>query len=290
MRTYSIIICTYNRAKLLRETIISLLTFLKDKPNYEIIVIDNNSSDDTQVVCTQFPVLRYILELNQGLSHARNRGILEAENDILLFLDDDIEVANNFFSVFESIFKDDNLYIAGGKVLPFNTSIPNWLPKQYYYLVSIFDLGDASKSVTKLMGANYAMRKEVAEKVGSYDINLGRKGNVLTGGEEIDYLNRAKSEGFDILYHPDLVVYHKISEKLDLNYILNYSFNLGKSESIMISKINPSKHILKKLKAYFTIQASKYFLDVKFSESTVTYIKLNYQYSLGYLGLHNHKS
>ncbi len=64
------------------------------------------------------------------------------------------------------------------------------------------------------MGGNFAIRKEIALKVGLYNVELGRNGKILLGGEEIDYQNRASAKGYKIYYHPKQNILHKINEKL----------------------------------------------------------------------------
>lgn len=248
MIKFSIVICTYNRVSYLRETIDSLLAVLKSHNNYELIIIDNNSTDETSTIIKLYngvPEIRYFLEQNQGLSYARNRGIVEAKGELLIFLDDDIEIEENYFTIIERLFVNSKINIVGGKVLPYKINVPDWLPLKYYYLASIFDPGDKERSVKKIMGANYAMRKTIAQKIGWYDTNLGRKGSSLMGGEEVDYLNRAQIMGIEVLYSPLLIVFHKINDKLTKGYILSYSYQLGISEILIDRKKSIIKTILK---------------------------------------------
>lgn len=276
MLSFSIIICTYNRCKLLRETIISVLSITENKLDCEIIVIDNNSTDDTENVVNGFLQVKYIKELNQGLSYARNRGIDESSKEILAFLDDDVELEANYFDVLDSLYADPQITVVGGKVLPYKTNIPEWLAPEYYYLASVFDIGNKRQIVKKLMGANYTMRKEVALAVGYYNTELGRKGNILAGGEEIDYLNRARDLEFKLTYEPKLVVYHKINEKLNERYLLIYSYEHGKSEVIVDFNRNKIRFLLKILKSFLVNGSFKISHNKKFSA------KIKNQYFSGY--------
>ena len=121
MIKYSIIICSYNRFELLTETIDSVLSVLKNRVDSEILIIDNNSTDLTPTIegkyCSNNTV-KYFLETQQGLSHARNRGMNEALGEILVYLDDDVELVDNYFDVADSILLDKSISIFGGKVLP----------------------------------------------------------------------------------------------------------------------------------------------------------------------------
>jgi len=282
----SIIISTYNRCDLLEQTIDSILKIIDKSPAYELLIIDNNSTDSTSTVVNKFlphPVVKYFMEPNQGLSHARNRGMKEAKGDVFVFLDDDIDIEPNYFTICRKLFYDDKVDIVGGKVLPYNANVPDWLPLKYYYMASIFDMGDAKIQVKKLMGANYAMTQQAAHKIGYYNPELGRKGNQLTGGEEVDYLNRAIALGYKVLYDPQLIVYHKIANKLNEAYILSQTYNTGVADSIMEQQHNKIKAALKLLKCSFN-----YLRSFLHSEKTVVdqpyfLSRINRQYALGYL-------
>ncbi len=234
MNQFSIIICTYNRSAFLKETIESILSHYKDNTNIELMIVDNNSTDNTAEVVKPFmrvPFVRYVLEKQQGLSAARNRGIKEAKFSILVFLDDDIDIDATYLTVLDKIYSDPTIFVAGGKVLPYKAQIPEWLPNKYYYLASVLDLGNTPKYVPKLMGANHTFRKEVATKVGDYNVKIGPLGNFKLGGDEDEFLYRAKQKGYQILYHPDLIVYHKIANRFNKEFILEYAFNIGASQA-----------------------------------------------------------
>ena len=286
MLRFSVIICTYNRSKLLVETIESILNIAKVRNDFELLIIDNNSKDNTKLEVERFlkdPRIIYKCEYNQGLSHARNRGMEEAKGEILVYLDDDIELVDNYFEICDMTFSDNSISISGGKVLPYKVDIPKWLPKKYYYLVSVFDLGDERINVEKLMGANYAIRTTVAKSIGLYNVNLGRKGNQLLGGEEIDYLQRALSQNYKIVYEPFLIVYHKINDKLSYDYINNYSFEVAKSEYFMDRGSSLFKVTLKVIKSIFFLLLSKVIMLKIFEEKKYTWFLININYSKGYL-------
>ncbi|GAB3027408.1 glycosyltransferase family 2 protein [Spirosoma pulveris] len=288
MLHYSIIICTYNRVDFLKETIDSLLTHFKDHSNYELLIIDNKSTDNTAEVVNpflRFPQVRYILETNQGLSYARNRGIKEAKNDVLIFLDDDIDIEANYLDICDQIYSDPNTHIVGGKVLPYQSAIPAWMPEQFYYLMSIFDIGNSACYTHKLMGANYSMRREAVQKIGWYNVELGRKGSNLMGGEEVDYLNRASDLGYKILYRPDLIVYHKIGNKLNKTYIFDYAYYLGRSEQIIDIQRSKARFLAKCVKAVLMIGLHAVYGFYAPIPKQQTYFKIKQLYSFAYLNL-----
>ena len=289
MLTYSLIVCTYNRDSFLKETIESILLHFNAKTNYELLIIDNNSTDTTAQLVKPFlsnPVVRYFVETNQGLSHARNRGIKEAQNENLVFLDDDIDIEPNYLDVCDEVYSDPAINLVGGKVMPYKTGVPDWLPEQYYYIVSIFSPSDSAFYTNKLMGANYSMRREAALKIGWYNTELGRKGSNLMGGEEVDYTDRALALGYTVLYQPRLVVYHKIANKLNKKYVYDYAFNIGKSERIIDAQRNKARYLLKSAK--YVIMLFLYFVYGFYAPSPKqqAYFKINQLFGLGYLKLY----
>lgn len=278
----SAIVCTYNRELFICGTIDSLLISLTRVKDFEIIIIDNNSSDLTPELLLKYKNhsrIKCIKEEIQGLSHARNRGITEATGDILVFLDDDIEIKPDYFLTLEKTFSDPGISIAGGKVLPFNVDIPHWLPERYYYLVSIFDMGDRIKTTRYIMGGNCAIRKELVDKVGFYNVELGRKGNNLMAGEENEYMDRIISLGYKIYYVPDLTIYHKINDKLNKEYVFNYAYQNGKSNAIQYRKTRGLRYFLKMVKQ--SLLLIKIALTGQNNEEAL----ISKQYALGYLGV-----
>lgn len=287
MITISIIVCTYNRCNYLKETIESIIQAIGQREDCELIIIDNNSTDQTNKISESFysfSSLKYFLETNQGLSHARNRGMQEASGKVLVFLDDDIELPKDYFEVCDHIFNNPQIAISGGKVLPHKINIPNWLPKKYYFLVSVYDMGNEPKYVKYLMGANFAVRRSIALQIGEFNANLGRKGSSLAGGEEIDYLNRAKQLGFRAMYNPNLIVYHKINDKLNKKYVLTYAKELGKSERIIDESISKGKVLKKIIKSFAAMLMFRLLSSLIKEGKKSNYLSIINEYSLGYVG------
>ncbi len=283
---YSIIICTYNRAAYLGDTIDSILGNVDSGIDYEIVIVNNNSTDATASIIAKYgtiPTVKSFLEEKQGLSNARNRGINESTGDVLIFLDDDIALHPSYMKKCRQCFEDEKQSIVGGKVLPFQVDIPAWLPAKYYYLVSVFDLGDEPHYVDKLMGANYAMTRSVAERVGFYNPELGRKGSALLGGEEIDYLNRCSSAGYKILYDPQLVVFHKINEKLNQKYVYDYALLLGKSEALIDASQSKMKVFSKTLKSILAISLQTIISTFVSDPKRKTHLNIIGRYGVGYI-------
>ena len=286
MTKYSIVVCSYNRYNLLIDTIESILEALKGRADFELLVIDNNSSDATSIINEKYSsnkFVKYFLETQQGLSHARNRGINESGGEIIVYLDDDIELVENYFKICDQIFADEWVSISGGKVLPYKVTIPKWLPKKYYHLVSVYDLGNSIKFVKHLMGGNFAIRKKEAQKIGYYNGNLGRMGKILAGGEETDYQNRANLMGYKMFYHPEQNILHKINDKLNKKYVIEYSRELGSSERIIDESVSKFKVIKKITKSYFAIILYVLFYKIIRNERRCVYLKIINAYAKGYI-------
>ena len=147
----SVIICTYNRERFLYDALKHVATNDFPVEDYEIVLVNNNSTDSTENECqrfsTNFPHVqfRYIMETMQGLSHARNRGIKESRGDILIFLDDDSFVKPDYLqNVQKQMDNYPEAMAFGGKISPLFESgeTPKWLCKWTYSWVSAIDKGD----------------------------------------------------------------------------------------------------------------------------------------------------
>lgn len=286
-----VVIATYNRSKLLSETLSSLARTISNRSDTDIVVVDNLSNDDTSSVARSFiptmPRLSIVHESSQGLSFARNRGIISGDGDIIVFLDDDVEVAPNWLPELLRPFDDPNVAVSGGKVLPFGMQkFPEWLPREYGFLASVFDPSDSICEVDKVMGANFAVRRATFDAVGLFDINLGRKGSKLLGGEEVELFHRIRKRGNTIAYTPHSIVWHKISEKLKLTYIEDYAYWLGVSEAIIDKKIaHPLKYPVKAMRSILfpsTLYALQQVLT-RYDNSAATRYTIKRNYARGYL-------
>jgi GT2 family glycosyltransferase len=290
---FTIVIATYNRSRLLAETLESISTYVGDLEqisNYQIIVVNNNSQDDTEAIVSSFlvrmPQLIVIDELKQGLSYARNTGIAYSKGEIVIFLDDDVELEVGWIEQLLLPFTDSSVGVVGGRVMAYGQQgLPDWLPREYNYLASVFDPVDEPCELKKVMGANFAVRKKIFDSVGGFDSRLGRKGNKLLGGEEVELFIRIRNAGYKIFYTPYSTVLHKISIKLNPEYIEDYAYWLGVSEAIIdktvVSKL---KFLLKTIRSVI-FPRSFYFLQkiiVAGPASEMRYT-IKKQYAKGYL-------
>lgn len=253
----SVIICTYNRDKYLGETLQRLAGNHFDGP-WELLLINNNSTDSTERICTQFSndypnvPFHYIVEKQQGLSYARNRGIQEAKGDWLVFLDDDAFVSENYLEHLSQYIQQlPEMDAFGGRIYPlFEEGItPSWLSKWSASWLSAIDKGDEVCLFTKdyPIGANMGFSKRIADQCGLFNTSLGRSGKNLIGGEEKDYFNRIKALNATIYYLPDIAVEHCIpSSRTTDEYISRLGLGVGQSErqrTLTISKMAYAKRL-----------------------------------------------
>ncbi|MDG6249254.1 glycosyltransferase [Methanocalculus sp.] len=234
----SVIICTYNRSNILSGSIESLMHQTADKEIFEIIVVDNNSTDNTKEIVNQFrnaENLRYIFEPNQGLSHARNRGFREAKGEYVAYIDDDARADPDWITGIYMMLQELNPRPIGigGPIYPFYLSEkPDWFLDEY----EIRSWGDAPRYLKKgefFSGSNMVFSKAVLERLGGFDINLGVKGETLNLGEETRLFNKIWDEYNEkemFYYSPDLKVYHLVpADKMNLHYFFKRRFMVGQS-------------------------------------------------------------
>ncbi len=241
----SIIVCTYNRDKYLYGALQCIATNGFSADSYEIILVNNNSTDDTEKECIRFQSdypevkFRYFLETAQGLSFARNRGIKESRGEILLFLDDDSFVQKDYLvNLVRNLEDYPDADAFGGKITPlFESDVtPEWLAKWNKSWISAIDLGNRVRLFKKgkyPIGANMGIRRSCLEAVGDFNTKLGRSRKNLMGGEEKDIFNRIRNQGGKIYYFPDVEVQHIIPpSRTTKEFICKMGEGIGMSERI----------------------------------------------------------
>lgn len=260
MITASVIVATYNRAESLRDTLDALAAqSLPANEKLEILVIDNNSTDPTQQVVSEFaaknkpsfPPIRYLFEPQQGKSFALNLGIQKAAGEFLLFTDDDVLPDPAWAAALLEIFRTTGADCVGGKIEPL------WLSEPPSYVLSpalrplfwnLYGLLDHGKETVVwdgqdpnfLYGSSIAVRKNVFQKIGLFRTDLGRRGTLLLAGEETDLIQRMFSAGLKVVYTPEAVVRHKVeSERLSLRYVRRNRYDSGRSHFVLTLRRNP---------------------------------------------------
>lgn len=229
----SVVICTYNRSFWLRKCLESLVGQCEVNELLEVLIVDNNSTDDTRMVAEEFITrqsnFRYIFEEAQGLSHARNRGYREAQGLYVAYIDDDAKAYPDWAkSIIEFFETHPQVAGVGGPHFAFSTvPIPNWFPKEY----GSRSLGNETRAIKDnewIGGMNMAFTKISLVDMGGFDTELGMTGNKLAYGEETNLVLRMKAKGMLVFYCPTIVVDHAIRpDKLSLRWLLKSNYSNG---------------------------------------------------------------
>lgn len=242
MTKISAVISTYNRARYLPKVLQHLLQQSLDKKDYEIIVVNNNSTDRTEAIAGNFHrnnpdiQFKYVIEINQGLSYGRNRGILESEGDYITFIDDDAFPDRDYLKVTAAYLDAHPEVVAtGGKIhLSFEDEPPAWVNQYMASLLGHFDLGDKIKAFAPNnypRGSNMSFRTSIFDQLGVFNTQLGRKGDNLEGSEEKDLFNRIYRTGKKVVYLPAALVHHTVpKERTSRAFIKRQSIGTGQSE------------------------------------------------------------
>lgn len=242
-----VLVPTYNRAAMLGRAARSLLA-ARVPPGLEVgvLVIDNNSRDATRAVVEGLRAesgaveLNYLFEGRQGKSHALNSGIAATRGDLVGIIDDDEEVAPDWFAVVREAFTDESVEFIGGPYVPrWGAQVPDWLPDEYPAVVGKIDAGPevlpyGENFPGMLMGGNCVIRRAALERVGGYSTEVGRIGDGMLCGEDEDMYRRLLAAGARGFYRPDLVIYHHVpAERLTKRYFRRWCFWRGVSSGVL---------------------------------------------------------
>jgi glucosyl-dolichyl phosphate glucuronosyltransferase len=221
--TLSIIICTLDRVCLLEKCLLSLLHQTLSPDEFEIIIIDNGSKDNTPSFCTEFTqkntifTIRYFLEIEKGHSQARNRGWKEAKGKYIAYVDDDAQASKNWArTIIENFQYIKPMPLAiGGQILPIWEEIP---PLWYVETFEKRTWGEnahflvPSKDTYSFSGANMAFQRVVLEKTQGFSLSFGIVKGKLLKGEDTEIFQRITrdypSQSKIFWYNPALQVYH----------------------------------------------------------------------------------
>lgn len=260
--TITVILCTYNRCDSLARALNSAVaSTLPPSVEWEILVVDNNSNDQTSEVvasfCRRYPNrFRYVFEPEPGLSNARNAGIQQSRGNILAFMDDDVTVEPTWLQNLTAALHNGDWAGAGGRILPEQTfSLPRWLSCEGRYALAplaMFDLGtEAGQLAEAPFGANMAFRKKMFEKYGGFRTDLGRRPGSMMSNEDTEFAGRLLAGGEPLRYEPSAVVYHPVPEnRLQKQYFLAWSFDKGRSDIRQFGIRPDTEHYLKGVPVY----------------------------------------
>jgi glycosyltransferase involved in cell wall biosynthesis len=256
---FSVVVCTYNRAKYLSATLESVIQQKFPPEKFEIIIVDNNSVDATEEVCRKFInqyknlSIHYFKEIRQGISYGRNKGVEEASGEFIAFIDDDETVEPDYLQNLDTFFCNyPQAELSGGPVVPvYETPPPDWLsPFTMRLITGAYDKGGKIKIVKAkdYPGTGHAtFKRKLFFKYGAFNTDLGRKGTSLLGGEDKDFFLRLIQDGVNCYYLPSAKIYHHIpASKLSEDFFNRLTYAIGKSErtrTLAFSKLTYCKRI-----------------------------------------------
>ncbi len=244
----SVIIPTRNRASLLEKTIESIALQTYPSHLFELIVVDNGSTDSTGKVCRSFEQLfenfTYLFESKPGLHSGRHIGCKASQGEILVYGDDDIRAFPTWLEGVSESFQELSVTLVGGKILPkFESEPPEWFANLWgvtpwgkslgYY--SLIDFGDEVKEISPLYvyGCNFSIRKQVLLDFGGFHPDSVPKELLRFRGDGETAVSQAiDKKGYKTIYNPKASVYHWVStEKMTYDYLYKRAFAQGISDS-----------------------------------------------------------
>jgi glycosyltransferase involved in cell wall biosynthesis len=237
MKGCSIIICTRNRAELLRECILSFEGQLN--PNLqEIIVVDNDSSDNTAEVTssymqTGFPI-RHVVEKKIGLSHARNRGVQESKYDWVCFMDDDALAHKDYVEVMMNTIQSAKYDGFGGVFYPwYRSPKPRWLSSEFGKMPMLLKTEGLLPDHLHVAGGICAFNKSMLLDAGAFPPDIGMRGDVVGYGEENHLQDEMRKQGARIGFVPNWKMDHLVAPyKYTLSWQLKRFVGKGRDKQI----------------------------------------------------------
>jgi glycosyltransferase involved in cell wall biosynthesis len=239
----TVALCTHNHVHRLQRTLAALQTLAGPPEGWELLVVDNASSDGTAeylATATWRPAAieaRVVRETSLGLSNARNCAVQMATGEYLLFIDDDETPHTQWLVNHASAMVQHRPDALGGPIdVQFVDGVrPSWLRDELLGFIGKIDHGGAGRWLTApetpIFGGNFAFHRAAFERIGNFDKGLGRQGTNNIGGEDIEIYDRLLRAGCKVRWVPDALIYHRVeSPKLRRSYFLDLHYRQGRSE------------------------------------------------------------
>ena len=278
--TLSIIICSYNRASYISDALDSLYHQTAGLPIFETIIVDNNSTDTTAEVFTQWRTAHpqgaftYLTEAKQGASFARNTGAAVAKGAWLCFMDDDAVATPDYVkNIISHIASKPKAVGFGGRIIPkYVPAEPKWMSYYVSSLVGNFDYAPTACAFAPgkyPLESNMIVKKDIYEQIGGFNTNLpGVVGTLRIGGEGKELFYKILSLGHTIYYDPSICVHHVVEvKKLTSEYMYRVASGIGRGEKTRTLTISKVAYIKKIIEYIFKLGASvilglKYILQL----------------------------
>ena len=216
------VICTRNRSSFLRKCLISLQRQDAAEGSYEILVVDNGSTDSTAETVKEFrndPRIRYVYEPVAGLSRARNTGWRNARGSYVGYIDDDATAADTWVTSVIAVFLElspEASWVGGPIELDWEIPGPAWIDEELMVPLGYVNWGQIPRSLLRqerLGGGNSAYPKRVLQDLGGFDERLGRGKNDLLSGEETQFQKKVEENGGFLYYHPGVKIFHWVGRE-----------------------------------------------------------------------------
>lgn len=232
-------ICTYNRSRYLADTLQYLAGQTAVQGNFEILVVNNNSTDATEEIVRQWPDVRMVRESSQGLSFARNRALREARFTYTLFIDDDVILPANFLQTWLGFLADypDAALVGAPIYVHFDDGKPSWFPMILAQMLGRHKAkskGYRYPTGSYPHGGNMLLETQTALQAGGFNTGIGRSGATLSAGEEKDFFLRLQQAGIHILHNPHAVLGHRVgNERLTHEYVYRQARGIGHGDALV---------------------------------------------------------
>jgi glycosyltransferase involved in cell wall biosynthesis len=267
--TLSIIICSYNRASYIEAALDSLYNQSAGLQNFEAIIVDNNSTDNTADVFKNWRAshangsFTYLTESKQGASFARNTGAAAAKGQWLCFMDDDAIANSNYVeNIIKHIETKPAVVGFGGRIIPkYIPAEPKWMSYYVSSLVGNFDYAPnacAFENGKYPLESNMIVRKDIYDSIGGFSTELpGVVGTLRIGGEGKELFYKILALGHTIYYDPAIEVQHVVEvKKLTPEYMYRVASGIGRGEKTRTLSISKGAYIKKIIEYFFKLGAA----------------------------------
>jgi len=255
MTKVSIIMATYNRNDLLKQTLQGLVDMDTSDLDWEVILVDNAGSEETTRCSASFSTslpLKFIVETAPGKNNALKTALGHASGDLLIFTDDDIIPDPSWVkSLIDAASRWEEADLFGGRILP---KYPEGMTAQIIddsffmqtaYVIADWNLKEGEFDAGRIWGPNMMVRRRVFDQGLMFNTNIGPTGNNYIMGSETEFLKRASKAGHTAIYVPSALVYHQIRpEQLTHSWLYGRAFRLGRA-SVYLDRSLPELKLKK---------------------------------------------
>ena len=254
----SIVICSYNRASYIGDAITSLYEQSSGLSEFEVIIVDNNSIDNTYEVFQTWRAnhtlgnFTYSTEAQQGASYARNKGAALSKGSWLCFMDDDAVATIDYVKNILRHIQDHPLIVGfGGRIIPkYVPAEPKWMSYYVSSLVGNFDYAPtacAFENGKYPLESNMIVKKDIYQSIDGFNTALpGVVGTLRIGGEGKELFFKIMALGHTIYYDPTICVHHVVEvKKLTSEYMCRVASGIGRGEKTRTKAISQKAYLLK---------------------------------------------